>query len=189
MKMFLGLIIAWSIIDIVHINSFLSYCDNPLRYKKIFFSNRDNIPALLVSLINNENKYIKAAYYTFTHSSISKALINAKKRDVDIEVIVDSYCINRENPAIKELIKNKIPVLVYYSPFSEYPAIMHHKFMIFGEQKCNLQSLVATGSFNCTRAAAERHRENLIVLEGSDAVSEYVSEFNEIKDECLINNK
>ena len=67
---------------------------------------------------------------------------------------------------------------------------MHHKFMIFDSQpSCTtgfIESLVVTGSFNCTKAAAERHWENIVVLEDQVAKSSFNLEFENLIKECIV---
>ena len=44
--------IIWSIYDLNQIYKFEDFIAEPLKYKKIYFSHSDNIPALLITLIN-----------------------------------------------------------------------------------------------------------------------------------------
>jgi len=182
--------IIWSIYDLNQIYKFEDFIAEPLKYKKIYFSHSDNIPALLITLINNETKSIKAAYYTFTLESIADALIEAHHKGIDIEIIIDSSCLKNKPNAIKKLQTNNIKLFVYYCPFQEFKSLMHHKFMIFDSQPSYTtgftESLVVTGSFNCTKAAAERHWENIVVLEDQVAKSSFNLEFENLIKECIV---
>ncbi len=51
--------------------------------------------------------------------------------------------------------------------------LMHHKFFIFGMNDFYKKSLVWTGSFNCSVAAATIHDENVIVVDDPAVVAEY----------------
>jgi phosphatidylserine/phosphatidylglycerophosphate/cardiolipin synthase-like enzyme len=51
---------------------------------------------------------------------------------------------------------------------------MHHKFAIFD------QRLLVTGSYNWTRSAAERNRENLAVTDDRRLVAAFREEFERL---------
>lgn len=181
--------LIWVALDIFELNKFVNYVKNPVLYQKIFFSQKDNIPALLIDLINKEQKSIKAAYYSFTLENIVDALIDAKNRGVDVEIIIDSSNMQNKSKAIEKLIKKQLPFQVYYCQSKEFKSLMHHKFMIFQEQPDLPNGGVVTGSFNCSRAAAERHWENIVVLEGKEIVHQYILEFNRLSRACRIQSK
>jgi cardiolipin hydrolase len=52
---------------------------------------------------------------------------------------------------------------------------MHHKFVIVDDQ------LVLTGSYNFTHSAAAYNFENMVVVNESSAVREYIKEFKHLK--------
>lgn len=176
--------ILWASYDLHQISKFYDKIAEPLKYQKIFFSRKDNIPALLTTLINKEKNSIKAAYYSFSLDSVADALIKAQKKGIDVQIILDSSCLSYKPALVNKLYKAGIKIFIYYSPFKEFKALMHHKFMIFEKQENLPAGGVATGSFNCTRAAAERHWENLVILEGPDATNLYVQEFSNLINEC-----
>jgi phosphatidylserine/phosphatidylglycerophosphate/cardiolipin synthase-like enzyme len=176
--------LLWAILDIFQLNKFINYVKKPVVYQKIFFSQKDNIPALLIDLIAKEKKSIKAAYYSFTLECIVDALIEAKKRGVDVQIILDSSNMQNKSKAVEKLNKEQLQFQVYYCQSKEFKSLMHHKFIIFEEQPDLPNGGVVTGSFNCSRAAAERHWENIVVIEGKDAISEYSKEFDRLSKAC-----
>jgi phosphatidylserine/phosphatidylglycerophosphate/cardiolipin synthase-like enzyme len=184
LKIIFSVTLIWASLDIAQLNKFINFVKLPVKYQKIFFSQTDNIPALLIDLISKEQKSIKAAYYSFTLESIAEALIEAKNRGVNVEIIIDSSNIENKSKAIDKLIKNQLTFYVYYSNSKEFKSLMHHKFMIFQEQIELPDGGVITGSFNCSKAAAERHWENIVVLEGKDVMLQYLEEFNKLANVC-----
>lgn len=184
LKIIFSVTLIWASLDIAQLNKFINFVKLPVKYQKIFFSQTDNIPALLIDLISKEQKSIKAAYYSFTLESIAEALIEAKNRGVNVEIIIDSSNIENKSKAIDKLIKNQLTFYVYYSNSKEFKSLMHHKFMIFQEQIELPEGGVITGSFNCSKAAAERHWENIVVLEGKDVMLQYLEEFNKLANVC-----
>lgn len=184
LKIIFSTTIIWATLDIFELNKFINYVKNPVKYQKIFFSQTDNIPALLIDLINKEQKSIKAAYYSFTSENIAEALIEAHNRGIKVEIIIDSSNLQNKSKAVEKLLNNKIPFQVYYCSSKEFKSLMHHKFIIFEEQPDLPDGGVVTGSFNCSKAAAERHWENIVVLEGKDAMLQYQEEFNRVSKAC-----
>ena len=184
LKLIFSVTIIWATLDIFELNKFINYVKNPVVYQKIYFSQKDNIPALLIDLIKKEQKSIKAAYYSFTLESIVDALVEAKNRGVDVKIIIDSSNVQNKSKAIEKLIKEQIPFKVYYCGAKDFKSLMHHKFMIFTKQTDLPDGGVVTGSFNCSKAAAERHWENIVVLEGKDVMHLYTQEFDRVSQAC-----
>jgi phosphatidylserine/phosphatidylglycerophosphate/cardiolipin synthase-like enzyme len=184
LKLIFSTTIIWATLDIFELNKFINYIKNPVKYQKIFFSQKDNIPALLIDLIKKEQKSIKAAYYSFTIENVAEALIEAYNRGIDVDIIIDSSNLLNNSKAVKKLIKHKIPFKLYCCNSKEFKSLMHHKFIIFEEQPDLPAGGVITGSFNCSRAAAERHWENIVILEGKDAMIQYSQEFDRLSQVC-----
>lgn len=143
---------------------------------QVYFSPDDHIADHLRDLIDKEQKSIRIAIYGFTHYRIGTALINAKKRGVDIEVLVDPFSIGTKTP-IKRLVDAGIPVFVF-SPKNKQEGkhpLLHDKFCIFGE------SLVWTGSFNFTYSADSQHQENVVILDEKELIEKFAKQFQTIK--------
>jgi phosphatidylserine/phosphatidylglycerophosphate/cardiolipin synthase-like enzyme len=153
---------------------------------QIYFSPQDHLSDRLISLINAEQKSIETAIYCFTHREIAKALIAAKKRGVEVEVIVDPFSVKIKAP-LASLVKAGIPVYVFSPPevvtnggkVLRTP-LMHDKFCVFGDGK------VWTGSFNFTYEASRSNAENAVVLDASEAVDSYREHFFKLKESSCI---
>jgi phosphatidylserine/phosphatidylglycerophosphate/cardiolipin synthase-like enzyme len=72
--------------------------------------------------------------------------------------------------------KANIPVAVFDGEMGEDGAIMHDKFMLFGDNMGN-KALLCTGSANVTNAAYGRNHENVIVLDDQKICMRYDKEF------------
>jgi phosphatidylserine/phosphatidylglycerophosphate/cardiolipin synthase-like enzyme len=143
----------------------------------VYFSPDEQLAKRLIELIDKEETSIHACVYTFTHKGIAKALIEAKKRGVDVELIVDRFSVKSRAP-LKKLADAGIPVNVWEpDPLrkSAHRPLMHNKFCVFGSNK------IWTGSFNWTYEAANLHQENALVLEGSALAAAYKRQFQTIK--------
>ncbi len=119
------------------------------------FSPDDGAEALVLKVINSSVSTIRLAAYSFNSPHVVEALLNAKKRGVDVEVIVDDRRNKRKNSiaALNLLVSAGIPTRT----ISVYA--MHHDKYIVADG-----ASVQNGSFNYSKNAATSNSENVIVL-------------------------
>ena len=144
----------------------------------VYFSPNDQVEKRLINMIEKEKKSICVAIYCMTHRGIASALIEAKKRGVDVEVIVDRFSVRVKAP-LGKMVEAGIPVHVWDpDPGRRKKAhrpLMHHKFCVFGDD------MVWTGSFNFTYEASRMHEENAIVIRDADLADAFKNQFINIK--------
>lgn len=114
-----------------------------------------NAEGLVIHTIESARSTLRVAAYSFTSKPIAEALIAAKKRGVDVQVVVDKSQETERYTSATFLANMGVPVRVD----TRY-AIMHNKFMVIDGQT------VQTGSFNYTSSAARRNAENVLILAG-----------------------
>lgn len=145
------------------------------------FSSKDKIAKKLIHEINQTQKRIYAAVYMLTYKPIAKALINAKeKRHVDVQIVTDKSCIECKYNKIEKLKKHGIDVFVFKPKNiknKRHADLMHHKFALFDNKTW-------TGSYNWTRSASKKHKENVIYIDDPDACKKYEAEFETLKRCC-----
>lgn len=110
---------------------------------------------LVLKMIDSAKSTIRLAAYSFTSPKIVYALLSAKQRGVDVQLVVDDKG-NRSRSsisAINILLGADIPVRA-----NDKYAIHHDKYMVVDEQH------VQTGSFNYSQAAAKSNSENVLVV-------------------------
>jgi phosphatidylserine/phosphatidylglycerophosphate/cardiolipin synthase-like enzyme len=136
---------------------------------KICFTPEQNCTDLIVSIINLAQKNILVQAYSFTSVPIAKALVQAKRRGIDVKIILDRSQ-NRKHgfSSAKYFSDYQIPVLIDYQP-----NIAHNKVMVVDSK------IVITGSFNFTRAAQERNAENVIVISDREFAKKYVQNWEQ----------
>lgn len=126
--------------------------------------------SFIVNHINQTKKSIYVQAYGFTHPDIINSLIEAKKRNVNVEIILDSSNFSKKKlPLIQKLEKEGIKIHK-----AKVSGIAHNKIMIFDDQK------VLTGSFNFTKSADIRNAENIIVIRDRQLVKKYIDNCNNI---------
>lgn len=153
---------------------------------EVYFSPKDHLAERLIQLIDQEKKSIRVAVYCMTHAGIAKALVNARERGVDVEVIVDPFSVKARS-CVHRIFKANIPLFVWDPSLSlqgktfkggkkrQKDPIMHDKFCVFGEK------FVWTGSFNFTHDGSLRNEENAVLIESSDVAKKYMQHFSELK--------
>ena len=142
-----------------------------------YMSPSENVEKALVDAITNEKKGIKVAIYTFTNKRIAKALVKAKERGVNVEVLVDPFSVKIAS-AVNTLLDADVPVYVYVPEGKNcWSSILHHKFCLFEEMKG-----VWTGSYNFTYKAETKNSENAVLITGDEiGYQKFNNEFNTLK--------
>jgi phosphatidylserine/phosphatidylglycerophosphate/cardiolipin synthase-like enzyme len=107
----------------------------------------------VVNALHGARKQILVEAYSFTSEPIAVALIDAEKRGVDVEVILDKSQEQARGTEADLISLSGIPT--YSDPAYR---IAHDKVMVIDGSK------VITGSFNFTKSAEDYNAENLLVI-------------------------
>lgn len=137
----------------------------------VYFSPKGGATEAVVREINSAKQEILLQAYSFTSKPIAKALIDARKRGIRIEAILDKSQ-RREKYTSADFIAHA-GISTY---IDSSHAIAHNKIIILD------RGTLITGSFNFTKAAEEKNAENLLVLRGDKPlVDRYIRNFDEHK--------
>ena len=118
---------------------------------------------VIVSQINKAERSIFVQAYGFTSKKIIDALVQAKNRGLQVEIILDrSNFHEKKNDVLKLLQNNQIQIYQ-----DKVAGIAHNKVMIIDD------NIVITGSFNFTENADKRNAENIIVMTNNDIAKAY----------------
>jgi phosphatidylserine/phosphatidylglycerophosphate/cardiolipin synthase-like enzyme len=118
-----------------------------------FFSPHGGATDAVVNALGHATNSIHVQAYSFTSAPIAKALVDAGRRGVKVQVILDRSQ-RTEKYSEADFLKNEgIPTLI-----DAEHAIAHNKVIVIDGY------LVLTGSFNFTKAAEENNAENLLVI-------------------------
>jgi phosphatidylserine/phosphatidylglycerophosphate/cardiolipin synthase-like enzyme len=139
----------------------------------VYFSPDGGATAAIVEVLGRAHETVLVQAYVFTSVPIAKALVEAHKRGVRVEVILDkgqrglihdaAVGPGSQYSAADFLAHAGIPVLID----SEH-AIAHNKVMVIDG------SMVITGSFNFTKAAESQNAENLLVIHDPALATRYI---------------
>ena len=120
---------------------------------RVYFSPHGGCTEAVVRAVHEARKQILVEAYSFTSEPIAVALIEAEKRGVDVEVILDKSQEQARGTEADLISENGIPTYID----SAY-RIAHDKVMIIDGSR------VITGSFNFTKSAEVYNAENLLVI-------------------------
>ena len=136
---------------------------------EVHFSPGDNCLNRLRGLLATARWSADICVFTITDDRISRAIIEAHKRGVNVRVISDDMKSEDLGSDIHRFEGAGIDVRVDRSRHH-----MHHKFALFDRR------LLVTGSYNWTRSAASSNEENLIVSDDPRLAKPFADEFERL---------
>ena len=129
---------------------------------RVCFSPEGQCTDGIVHAIQEATSSIYVQAYGFTCLPIAQALVTAKNKGVNVQVILDKSQITAKKSQLPLLLENNISVSI-----DSVSGIAHNKIMIID----NLY--VLTGSFNFTNAADSRNAENVLLIKDSELARMY----------------
>ena len=130
----------------------------------VYFSPKGGCTEEVVSEIQNARQNILVQAYSFTSEPIAQALIEAHRRGVQVEVILDKSQRTDRRSTAGLLAHAGVPVNI-----DAAHAIAHNKVMVIDGVT------VITGSFNFTESAEARNAENLLVVRDPTLAGRYAN--------------
>ncbi len=127
-----------------------------------YFSPRDNIIKIyILPLISNAHSYIYIPSFLLTHYGMTEALIKAKKRGVDVKIILDATNVHKKSRSkIKELRAANIPVKTEI-----FAGKLHSKTILIDDE------YTIIGSMNFSKAGEAVNDENVLIIKNSEITS------------------
>lgn len=128
------------------------------------FSPHDDIEAALLRVLRGAKRTVHVQAYLLTSRTLAAALIEAKARGVQVEVLADrEQTVRGENSQVPLLAEAGIPVALEV----RYAAA-HNKIILV--DAADAGGAVITGSYNFTYSARMRNAENVLILRGNPPV-------------------
>jgi phosphatidylserine/phosphatidylglycerophosphate/cardiolipin synthase-like enzyme len=138
---------------------------------QVCFSPNGGCTETIVNQIEAAKSEILVQAYSFTSAPIAKALVNAHKRGVKVEAILDKSQKSERYTSATFISNAGIPTYI-----DSKHAIAHNKIMIIDKET------VVTGSFNFTKAAEEKNAENLLITRNKDLAKIYMENWYKHKE-------
>ncbi len=129
----------------------------------VYFSPPGGCTEAIIKELDRSKTSVLVQAYSFTSAPIAKALLNAHKRRVEVEVILDKSQRREKYSSADFMANSGIPTKI-----DADHAIAHNKVIVIDGE------VVITGSFNFTRAAEEKNAENLLVIRDKALAAKYI---------------
>jgi len=145
-----------------------------LQYHNIMndlITNGTEIKQRIISEINNANQVIYVAMAWFTDRDIAMAIIDAKNRNLSIDIILSS---NAQNETVKLMLKGA-NIKVHAFETGDVRGIMHHKFCLIDNK------ISINGSYNYSINASNNNVENIQVSDDTKVYSQFLNEFERLR--------
>jgi len=137
-----------------------------------YFTPGDDCPAKIRGLLARARNSVDICVFTITDDRVSNAIIDAHERRLKVRVISDDDKSGDRGSDIQRLESAGIEVRIDHTDDH-----MHHKFAIFDHR------LLLTGSYNWTRSAANRNKENFLVTGEPRFVLDFARQFERLWEE------
>jgi phosphatidylserine/phosphatidylglycerophosphate/cardiolipin synthase-like enzyme len=134
----------------------------PAEILAIYFTPPAGAASGLIKQIDGAKKSIKVMAYGFTAKNLAEALVRAKRRGVDVNLIQDEKSSQNNRETLPILLAGGIEVRS-----DGKHAIQHNKVMLIDDD------IVITGSYNFTNSAEKRNAENIMIVRSSYAAKRY----------------
>lgn len=134
-------------------------------------TNGTEIKQRILSEINNASQCLYLAMAYFTDRDIATAIINAKSRNVLIDIILSS---NIQNETVKLMLKGA-NIVVHAFETGDARGIMHHKFCLIDNKT------TINGSYNYSINASNNNVENIHVSDDTSTYFQFLTEFERLK--------
>jgi phosphatidylserine/phosphatidylglycerophosphate/cardiolipin synthase-like enzyme len=133
---------------------------------EVAFTPADDVAGMIVERIGRARQSVRMQAYLFTDRRIANALLAARRRGVEVEVIGDAaQQVSGGLPHLKALARAGVRVYLNASH-----AAAHDKIVIVDGGSA--AAAVITGSYNFTHAAQAKNAENVVVISGNRLVTD-----------------
>jgi phosphatidylserine/phosphatidylglycerophosphate/cardiolipin synthase-like enzyme len=135
----------------------------PLNDIEVFFSPHGGCTEAIVKALDEAKSSVYIQAYSFTSAPIAEAVVEAHKRGVHIEAILDKSQRTEQYSEADFLAHAGVKVLI-----DTKHQIAHNKIIVVDS------GIVITGSFNFTKSAEEHNAENLLIIKNSGLAAKYI---------------
>jgi phosphatidylserine/phosphatidylglycerophosphate/cardiolipin synthase-like enzyme len=131
---------------------------------EVYFSPSGGCTEAVVKALGGAKTSVLVQAYSFTSAPIAKALVDAARRGVKVEVVLDKSQRTEKYSSADFVAHEGVPTKI-----DAVHAIAHNKVMVIDG------TTVLTGSFNFTKAAEEHNAENLLVIQDPALAEKYAA--------------
>lgn len=144
----------------------------------LYFTGQEDVSLRFVEKIQKETKAIRMAAHRLSQKEIIQALVEAHRRNVWIEVIVDAVSVTKHS-LLKELLKEGIPVFVWNAkksaPGGDKAKSLGHRFCVFGQESA------WAGSYDFSIKSSSSPLEEALWIEDEEIAKSFLDRFAQLK--------
>lgn len=133
--------------------------------------NGTEIKQRIIAEIQKASQNIFLAMAWFTDRDIANAIIEAKKRNLNVDIILSS---NAQNETVKQMFISE-NVSIHAFETGDERGMMHHKFCLIDNK------ITINGSYNYSYNASNNNVENIQVSDDSNTYRQLYAEFERLK--------
>ena len=134
---------------------------------KVYFAPDGGCTDAILRELGAAKSSVLVQAYWFTSAPIAKALAEAHRRGVKVEVSLDKSRTERDHSQADFLVQRGVPTLI-----DGRHVTAHNKVIIVDGQ------VVITGSFNFTGQSEDQNAENLLVIRDKAIAEKYTANWN-----------
>ncbi len=123
---------------------------------EVAFSPPGGATAAIVRALGEARQRVWVQAYSFTSAPIAKAVLQAARRGLDVQVVLDKSQRTQKYSVADFFANQGVPVFI-----DDQHAIAHNKVMVIDS------GTLITGSFNFSKAAEQANAENLLIFRGN----------------------
>ena len=131
---------------------------------QVYFSPHGGCTEAIIKNLQSATNTVLVQAYSFTSAPVAKALVDAHKRGVNVNVILDKSQRTERYREADFLLHADIPTFI-----DAKHNIAHNKIMVIDGR------ITITGSFNFTKAAENENAENLLVIDDTALAARYAA--------------
>jgi phosphatidylserine/phosphatidylglycerophosphate/cardiolipin synthase-like enzyme len=140
----------------------------------VYHSPKGGCTEAIVHELKLARREILVQAYSFTSDALTHELVEAKKRGVHVEILLDRSNEAERYSELRVFLEAGLAPLI-----DAQHAIAHNKIMIIDRRT------LVTGSFNFTHQAEKENAENLLIIKGqAELLKSYCHHFAEHKSHC-----
>ena len=132
---------------------------------EVAFSPNKGASQAIIKAIGEARSSILVSAYSFTSKNIAQALLEAKKRNIKIKIILDKSQVSHKYSSSKFFAHQDFDLRI-----DTKHAIYHNKIMIIDNKN------IITGSFNFTQSAETRNAENILIIRDNISLANLYTE-------------
>ena len=129
---------------------------------EVYFSPNGGVQDAIVRELDASRSTVRMLAFHFTNKTIARALVRARDRGVDVQVVVDDSNLTDGKSAAPFLLEKGVDVRVDSDHHTA-----HNKVILIDGRK------VLTGSYNYNRNAEEKNSENMVILTSPELAAQY----------------